>query len=41
MWLNMLKRGKKATEIYQKGQNLLKKAVKMERTDPKGSKNIG
>ena len=41
MWLNMLKRGKKETKIYQKGQNLLKKAVKLERMDQKGSKNFG
>ena len=41
MWIKMFKRGKKETEICQKGQKLLKKAVKMERMDQKGSKNFG
>ena len=32
---------KRETENFQKGQTLLKKAVKMERMDQKGSKNFG
>ena len=36
----MCKRGQKETEICQKGQKLLKKAVKMERMDQKESKKF-
>ena len=40
MWIKMFKRGKKETEICQKGQKLLKKGCKNGKNGPKGVKKF-